>query len=138
MKHFAYALLAMRSLQSRGPRTGTTLERFVRQLDRPNPSARAAKAETPALRRAFVLCAEHDQQLGAPHRRSGLARVIDVRDRKIEFVFVPFWVCRGLRCRSVDRRAAGLQYRHGQHVEQFGQVQLGSALDRLGREDVSQ
>jgi hypothetical protein len=57
MKHFAYALLAMRSLQSKGPRIGTTLERFVRQLDLPNPSARAAKAKTPAL------CAEHDQQL---------------------------------------------------------------------------
>jgi hypothetical protein len=94
--------------------------------------------EGPALRRAFVLRAAHDRQLGAPHRWSGFARVIDVLDRKIEFVFVPFWVCRGLRCRSVDRRAAGLQYRHGHHVEQFGQVQLGSAFDRLCREDVSQ
>jgi hypothetical protein len=46
MKHFASALLAMCSLQSKGPRTGKTLERFVRQLDRPNPSVRAAKAET--------------------------------------------------------------------------------------------
>ena len=46
MKHFASVLLAMCSLQSKGPRIGTTLERFVRQLDRPNPSVRAAKAET--------------------------------------------------------------------------------------------
>jgi hypothetical protein len=44
---------------------------------------------------------------------AGFARVIDGLDRKMEFVFVPFWGCRGLRCRSVDRRAAGLQHRDG-------------------------